>query len=264
MQGFHRTIILAGQTGSDGHTLARACLEDDFHHFRLEMTIDDSEIKSIQGTAIRFPYVTCPGAEDGLQSLVGTPLNAFSASVHRAADARLNCTHLLDLSGMCGAHILMGITRRRYDIFVSDRDNNQVSGKYRAQILRDHQLVLEWEAEYETIIAPEKFQGINLRSGFAKWAFNNLDSEQREAALALRRCSMISMGRAKNLDKQLHAEDWGFCYSQQKERSKKALRVSGTILDFNQNPGRLCRDDFDWIDFQPSSLSPITLLQENS
>ena len=47
--------------------------------------------------------------------------------------------------------------------------------------------------------------GINLREGMARWALNALSEEAAEAALLLRRCTLISMGRAYDLDEQIHA-----------------------------------------------------------
>ncbi|NNC38718.1 MAG: DUF2889 domain-containing protein [Hyphomonadaceae bacterium] len=251
MPGFHRTIIISTRNDDDAGVLARACVEDDFHQFRVQVSVKDGIIGSASGTAIRFPYITCPGAEEGLDELIGQRAEAFSAAVYRQADTRLNCTHMLDLAGLAISNIVNNVQSRRYDIFVSDRDTGEKTGSYTANIARDGIKVLEWQATNETINSPKSFAGVHLRKGFAKWALNNLDPEETEAALILRRCSMISMGRAKDLAAQRNAPDWGFCYSQQKERAHDALRIKGAIEDFNSRAGDLCKDDEYWVNFEP-------------
>ncbi|MNV97966.1 hypothetical protein D3C71_1931600 [compost metagenome] len=68
-----------------------------------------------------------------------------------------------------------------------------------------------------------------------------------EAALLLRRCTLISMGRAYNLDEQVHAMSTGLCYSQQSERAEQALRMKGSTLDFSDKPLKLCAQDQKWL-----------------
>lgn len=215
----------------------------------------DGVIKSATGYAIRFPYITCPGAEAGLQELVGKSAEPFSAAVYRQADTRINCTHMLDLAGLAISSISNKIQIRRYDIFVSDRDTSEKTGSYTANISCDGIQVMEWQATNETINSPKAMTGVHLRKGFAKWAFENLDAETTEAALALRRCSMISMGRAKDLAAQRNAPDWGFCYSQQKERAYDALRIKGAIEDFSSRAEDLCKNDIFWVNFEPESAN---------
>jgi len=251
LPGFLRAIILSTRIENDGGVIGRACLEDDFHHFRVQVRVKSGLINSVEGFAIRFPYITCPGAERGLEELIGKSAEAFSAAVFRQADTRFNCTHLLDLAGLTIANIVNEIENRRYDIYISDRDTGEKTGSYNAKLKRNGTRVLEWQATNETVNFPKPMTGIHLRKGFAKWALQNLDTEMTEAALVLRRCSMISMGRAKNLAAQRNAPDWGFCYSQQKERAYEALRIKGAIKDFNDTPEELCKTDLQWVNFEP-------------
>jgi hypothetical protein len=69
---------------------------------------------------------------------------------------------------------------------------------------------------------------------------------------------MISMGRAKNLVAERNAPDWGFCYSQQKERATDALRIKGSIQNFDDRTEDLCRSDLNWIKFEPNNFKPNT------
>jgi hypothetical protein len=81
----------------------------------------------------------------------------------------------------------------------------------------------------------------------ARWAFNNLSEEEAEAALLLRRCTQISLGRLNNLDAQVHASSTGRCYSQQPARAKQALRIKGSTWDFSEAASALCIDDQNWL-----------------
>jgi hypothetical protein len=71
-----------------------------------------------------------------------------------------------------------------------------------------------------------------------------------EAALVLRRCAVISVGKNRPLDAQKHARLSGACYVQQPERAPLALRQVGSTWNFTWQPGQLCRDDLDWIAFK--------------
>ncbi|MCY1465875.1 hypothetical protein D9M71_840780 [compost metagenome] len=97
------------------------------------------------------------------------------------------------------------------------------------------------------IEAPLPYSGINLREGMARWALNTLNEEAAEAALLLRRCTLISMGRAYNLDEQIHAVNTARCYSQQPERAEQALRMKGSTLDFSHEQLKLCAQDQEWL-----------------
>jgi hypothetical protein len=81
----------------------------------------------------------------------------------------------------------------------------------------------------------------------ARWALHNLSNEEAEAALLLRRCTLISLGRAHNLDAQAHAASTGLCYSQQPERAVLASRMIGSTWDFSAAQSALCADDQDWL-----------------
>ncbi|MFU7548426.1 hypothetical protein ACM9NK_30875, partial [Pseudomonas paraeruginosa] len=79
--------------------------------------------------------------------------------------------------------------------------------------------LLSWDVHGSTIEGPPPYCGVNLREGMARWALNHLSEEEAEAALLLRRCTLISLGRMNNLDAQIHASSTGRCYSQQPARA---------------------------------------------
>jgi hypothetical protein len=81
----------------------------------------------------------------------------------------------------------------------------------------------------------------------AAWALANLPAEEAEAALILRRCALISLGRSMNLDAQVHAEPTGRCFVQQPGRAAQGLRIAGSIVDFSDSAKDLCATDREWL-----------------
>ncbi|GLK88719.1 DUF2889 domain-containing protein [Pseudomonas turukhanskensis] len=242
MAGFRRRVdIIANYTEYGGEV--RAALEDDFHHFRVWVRHEAGSVTAIGGEALRFPYSACPQATAQLQQLLGMPLSRVAHSVTRQTDANHQCTHLLDLAGLAIATAARGSEKRRYDIFVGERVNQRT----RATLVRDGNEDLTWDIDGTHIEGPYAYAGVNLREGMAKWALSNLSEDVAEAALLLRRCTLISMGRAYNLDAQVHAVNTGHCFTQQPERAEQALRMKGSTLDFSNEGQRLCATDNAWL-----------------
>jgi hypothetical protein len=221
----------------------RACLEDDFHHFRVRVVHVNGMAQHVEGWAVRHPYSTCPLAAAQLAGLVNAPLNGLAHSVMRVTDPSAQCTHLMELAGLAIAAAARSIAQRWYDIAVPRR----MAGRALATLDRDGRRMLAWELVDTTITAPAPFQDVSLRKGMAAWALANLSEDEAEAALVLRRCALISLGRAMNLDAQVHAEPTGRCFVQQPERAPQGLRIVGSIIDFSEAAKDLCATDRDWL-----------------
>lgn len=242
---FRRRILIATDPLAAG-TRYRASLEDDFHHFRVELVVRDGLIASLHAEAPRHPYSLCPWAADQLQLLVGTAPKTSSHAVMRQVDASQQCTHMLELSGLTAAAAARAVPQRSYDIKVPLR----VEGRTQATLDRDGTQLLVWDVQNLDIEGPPPFNGVGLRRGMARWALTHLDEDMAEAALVLRRCAVISIGKNRPLDAQKHAKLTGACYAQQPERAPLALRQVGSTWNFTWQPGQLCRDDLDWIAFK--------------
>ena len=166
-------------------------LEDDYHEFAVMLRHDGQVVTFIEGVAKRFPWTTCPGAAERLAPLQGCRLIPLPASLDVRVDVSSQCTHLYDLARVTMAHALRG-GRRQYDIAIPD----MVNGRTCAQIFRDGQLVHAWIIEQNTIIAPDLFAGHYLL-GRAKWQAGALpDADSVEAAMMLRRMTMVALRRA--------------------------------------------------------------------
>ena len=245
---FRRRIIIAAER-QGAATLVRAALEDDFHHFRVELRCAAGCVEQVSGEAPRHPYTLCKFASGELTRLVGMPLSGTSHAVTRYTDASEQCTHLLDLAGLAIAAAARGTVRRQYDIVVPEREEH---GRTQPRLWRDGVLLLEWEVDGDLIEGPPPYAGINLRAGLARWALTTLPEEEAEAALVLRRCTAIAVGRIRDLDSQVHARPSGSCYAQQPRRAEQALRVVRSTLDFSASPDPLCAGDQAWL----QSLAP--------
>lgn len=240
MGAFRRRIVIAHEGGPRRGT-ARAALEDDFHHFRAAVDHEFEQVLHVEGSALRNPYTLCPSAAGPLNGLVGMRLDRIASSVARVTEASLQCTHLFDLAGLAIATAAMQRPRRQYDIEVPDR----VNGRTQAKLWANGDLLLDWQLDGLVIAGPN----VSLREGFSRWALQTLSPDEAEAAIVLRRCAMISLGRQKNLYIQIHAMPTGHCHVQQPERAALALRIVGSTWDFSERAAVLCADDEKWLAF---------------
>ncbi len=221
----------------------KTALEDDYHHFRVAITINDNTISAIETAALRTPYSLCAQAGPELEVLHGLAIDEVLHTLPQRVDARLQCTHQLDMAGLAVAAMAKGADQRRYDIAVP----RHVNGGTTARLWRNGEEILCWQIDNNFIVAPPKFAGVSLQRGMAAWARTTLDTDMAEAALVLRRGAVISLGRLRNLDLEQHAKPSGYCYVQQTERASQAHRMVGSTLDFSDNPASLCADDQDWL-----------------
>jgi Protein of unknown function (DUF2889) len=248
---FRRCIRITTRT-TGARQLVCAALEDDFHHFRVELDVTDGRISRVQATAPRHPYSLCATASEPLKLLEGMAVEPSAHAVMRQVEAREQCTHMLDLAGLACAAAARGLAERRYDIEVPMR----VEGRTQARLWRDGALLLDWQVQDLTVLGPAPYTDLNLRHGMARWALTNLPEDEAEAALVLRRGTAISLGKGHPLDAQVHARATGACYVQQPERAVLALRQVGSTWDFSERREQLCVDDAAWLAFESAACPP--------
>ena len=247
-----RRIDMSARMTSSGNGVVRAALEDDFHHFRVEVHAAHGKVDKVRGDALRNPNTLCPSAADQLQDLLGAELSPYSYSVLRQTDARQQCTHMIDLAGLAIAAGSRGDTNRTYMAEVVDAGN----GKPRqASLFRNEQLCLEWSFlgrdKGDIIAAPEDMAGLPLGRGFTNWASTLDDPEASEAALVLRRAIFISHGRKYDLDAPGNQRGpIGGCWAWQPERADQAERVIGSTYDFTDRSEDLLAESLNWLNFE--------------
>ncbi|NIB44108.1 hypothetical protein HBA55_31195 [Pseudomaricurvus alkylphenolicus] len=242
MTSFWRTIeiVIHGST-EDG--VAKVALEDDYHHFQVCLRLCNQKVTATCARALRTPYTLCANASAQLSKLEYVPVINTAAAIHRHTDARLQCTHQLDMAGLALAAAARGDTRLRYFMEVPRHQQGQTHPR----LWRNDKLIVEWSVLNNTLCSPFPYEGVHLGKGFSHWAIKNLDAYTAEAVIVLRRSAIIALGRLRDLDLETHAAKLGHCYAQQPERATEALRVLGSTKDFSSDPYSLCSTDRDWL-----------------
>ncbi len=237
---YRRRILVVNRSGS----LAVGELEDDFHHFRIEIRHDGTTIQSADATPLRGPWSSCMTADVPIRAVEGQPLTASPSTFGGYTDPRMNCTHLFDVTGLTVAHATRPMERRDYRFEVTDRVG--ADQEHRATAWRDGEQVLEWTLAERRITAPNEWVGVDLDRKFIPWAEETLDPDAAEVAVALRRIIGISMGRMMDLDTFAVAADVGGgdggmmangpCMTYQPGVGNLAIRRKGTGRDFTSHP----------------------------
>jgi hypothetical protein len=247
MGALRRRIEVVSRRVGDFGAEARAVVEDDFHHFRVVVRQRDGQVTEAFAEALRSPTVLCPSAGERLVEIVGMPLSKASAAVLERTDARLQCTHMIDLAGLAVAALGQDRGRRVYEAAVPDR----VDGRTTATLHCDGRLILEWDMDRSKIDSPAAYAGVDIGSGFTQWS-QRLSLDEAEAALVLRRAVFISGGRGIDLDAPgRRTGPLGGCWAWQPERSAQAQRNIGSTHDFTSRPEALTSADRDWLLFSP-------------
>lgn len=229
--------------GDRNAAVVKTALEDDYHHFRVALTLDKGNITAVQTAGLRTPYTLCGRAGDELQTLVGLSVSDVVNTLPQHVDARLQCTHQLDIAALALAAVDRNECARQFRVAVP----RHIEDRTTATLWRNDEKLLHWHIDNNLITAPEAFSGVSLLKGMASWARQTLDSETAEAALVLRRAAMISRGRLRDLDVEAHAKPFGNCFVQQPERATTAKRMVGSTMDFSDRPETLCAEDKEWL-----------------
>jgi len=242
-----RRTAVATRKIAAGESEARAVVEDDFHHFRVTILSRNGHVEGTSTQSLRTPTMICGQAGQRLTELEGMALDPASASVLKHTDARLQCTHMIDLAGLAVAALSQGTPFRQYDAEVDDKSPDRTR---RARLRRNGVLVLEWELDGYAVKGPPPYSGLSLGAGFTGWTQDMLPTDDAEAALVLRRAIFISNGRTVDLDAPgRRTGPFGGCWAWQPERADKALRNVGSTQDFTDRPDALLEEDQTWLDF---------------
>ncbi|MFO1012157.1 MAG: hypothetical protein U1E50_00155 [Caulobacteraceae bacterium] len=257
----HRRVEIATRQLEEGASEARACVEDDFHHFRLWARARFGQVVNIKTWALRNPTNLCPAAGERVSDLIAMPLNEASAAVNERADARQQCTHQFDLAGLAIAALARKIPRRTYKAAIPDR----IDGATTATLWRDGEEILKWAIDGNNITGPDPYSGISLGGGFTGFARNLPTLDEAEASLVLRRAVFITTGRRENhpdrpvvmptpipgaasAAAQPRTGPMGGCWVWQPERAPITIG-NDNKQDFTDRPEVLTADDQDWLAF---------------
>jgi len=255
-QGVSRRRIILDATNG----MVRAALEDDFHHFEVDLFHDGARVLEVEGRARRTPWTTCPSARAVLQRLVGAELGPEILRRSGLPDPLQQCTHMFDLALLAIAQAVRG-GRRQYDTSVLDRIGRTLfpeldaegrsivpqhpDGCTRAELRRDGELLLCWDIESDKITGPAPFDGVEIRR-LTRWGEGRLDDDGFEALRVLQRALLVSGGRVNRHDELPSAAyipaGLGSCLIQQPDNAAAALRVRRSSRDFTHHSEALLSD----------------------
>jgi hypothetical protein len=223
---YRRAIRIASAPG-----VVTAAMEDDVHHFRVTLQHDGTVLQNVTGEALRTPYSTCPGALGPLSTLAGLTLDEI---VDMANAARFQqCMHLHDLAAVAARHAgreKLGDENfsREYRVEI-DHD----AALPLARLWCDGEALLQWSIDRGKVHG-SPYDGVALKDLAAH--LQGCAPDTVEAALILRRASLISFVRHVDLDaadaSTLNPASPANCYAKQPERRAMSQRVRGSSHDF--------------------------------
>lgn len=252
-----RRIILDART--PGRT--RAAVEDDFHHFAVDICHTGGMVTAVEGQANRYPWSTCPGATPQLADFVGCAIGPALLRRRDLPDPLMHCTHLYELALLAIAQAGRGGIRT-YDVIVPDRAGRTrfptigadgevlrpaagADGRMSARVRRDGTEVLAWDVEGDNIVAPEGFAGHTLWT-VMRFAIPHCDDDALEAVRVLRRGIHVAGGRIFAFEESLLASmspaAAGACYTFQPVRAANSRRMIDAAFDFTNHPDALLAD----------------------
>lgn len=219
--GLRRNQLVDPQPG-----MVRAEVEDDFHHFWVELDHDRSRVLALRTGGERKPWSTCAAAGSYLaERMTGAPLDAL-ASIDSPFE---HCTHQFDLALLAAAHAL-DEAPLLYSCFVSDL----AEPTRRAELYRNGRLSLVWDLEGGIVVSPGFYRGRSLRL-LKQWEAG-LAAPEREQARVLRRSLFVFDGRQFDFQMTPTADQvtasTGACYTFQSVRSASAS-LTMDIKDFS-------------------------------
>lgn len=230
--------------------VVRAALEDDFHHFVVEVTFDKGVVSAIEGRALRHPWTTCPGASERLRDFLGQPASTSIIRRKDVTDVSQQCTHQHDLAVLAIAHAARGEGRTVYEITVPDRPDRTLfpriengvlyritdfDGHTTATLDHDGARVLTWHLDGLHVA---EMDGLDYRKAGRWGEDHDVDDQTLEHMKVLRQGIFVAGGRANDVDLVLDPESSlerasrPPCFVFQPIRLKSGRRVIGSTLDF--------------------------------
>jgi len=219
--GFRRNQLIDPREGR-----VRADVEDNLHHFWVEIDHDGTRVLALRAGAVRQPWTTCAAAGVYLsQRMTGARLDELM----RVDSPLSHCTHQHDLALLAAAHA-SDSHPTLYSTFASD----QCEPIQHAELYRNGVKELSWDLADSEIVSPGLGSGLSLRK-LRDWG-QDLSENEREMARILRRTVFTSGARLYDYSRVPTAdkvvESVGACYTFQPERSAGSRQVK-RMLDFD-------------------------------
>jgi hypothetical protein len=228
----------ASRKVTEGPYLVIAELEDNHHAFRVRLHHDGQRVCFVNGDALRFPNDTCPGSLDLLDRLVGVKLGKGPKAFSEATEARAFCTHLFDLACLAYTHASRDEATREYHAIVEDEHD----GIVKASVTLNDVLAVQWNLKNNIAQNEGQYQGISPHTGFMRWAMQNLQGDEQEAAIVLAKAVFVAFSRRVDTE---HVAGTGLvkgimpkdiCYTYRSPVMERATHLANTVIDYSNNP----------------------------
>ena len=244
---FHRKIRLQPLKDNSGRFI-QAELEDCNHGFTLKLYFDQQQVTRILPEAKRIPLTTCAAAGQMLDALIGMNIHSPSRELYAQLDLSSHCTHWLDLAiwaiahaGRCSASDTWH--DRVYHAIIPD----ELEHGTQATLLLNQEVLLDWQLKDWQVIQPSAYAGQPFYKGFAAWANDIADPQEREAAFMLQKAYFVSRAMLYAIDQlagepaSKHQMMLGACFSYSQPRVSVAQRTAGSVRDFSDNSAALLK-----------------------
>lgn len=218
-------------------------LEDDFHHFGVEVRFDQGRVVEVSARSERYPWTTCPAASAALSVFVGVESDPSLSKLARIAEPDRQCTHQLDLACLAIACRALGIEERSYVAAVPEL----AEGETHVSLCVDGDMRLEWSLRGMTIASPDPFSGRRLGGGFSAWVESEFPAEKAIEAHVLRRATYIGFGRQYDFDAMPDPVEFARatgsrCHSFHPSVIGEARRIVGSGRRFDDRPEELLQN----------------------
>lgn len=236
---FYRRAIFIEATGN------QVCseVEDDFHHFRVTFTHDDSRIVDIKAQSVRYPWSACGRpSEDHFASLEGLQLKQLRAQLDRT-DYFNCCTHMSDIFDLGVNLVLRGDQSRLYEIAVAVLPGGAAES---AVISRNGKEQLAVQISKGKITLPDGLASVTIDQLNA-WAKQRYPKETRfdnniELISVLQRAIYVSFGKGYDWQDRETADQMMLppvCFTMATQRASQATRMHGSDRDYSAIPDML-------------------------
>lgn len=209
-----------------------AVLADDCHAFRIILCHDDKAVTAIKVEWERHPTTTCPGAVDAIQAIVGMPLNKSILELRRQLNAKVQCTHILDLSLFAVVHAVCQRDSKTYKIYVPDSLTDDIG----VRVECNGSLVLNAKGKGGVFIKPDNLKGAPLNAGFFKWIAERADPGQVEFLVMAQMACFVAISRRYDqnamvgMPTSMTGPARAACYAVQPERVDESFRLPSSLI----------------------------------
>lgn len=235
----HRKILLRKQSDT-----VIAELEDNCHQFRVRLQHDGVKVCRVGGDALRYPNTTCPGSVDLLQRLVGVSLGDGPGAFAKHSNPREFCTHLFDLACLAYTHASRPEATRLYHAVIEDENDDFISD---ARVSIDGRVVIHWHLKQQIVQDEGPAKGVNLHSGFTRWAMASLTGDELEAGIVLAKANFVAASRRVDTEAVAGTQlvngimPKDICYTYRSPVMEQAVHLHNSTIDYSDVPEQMLK-----------------------